>query len=107
MSKASPLLYRMVASGQHITTAIFTVRSSNKQTAGFEYLQYKLSEVLVSSHSTGGDVVVLGRGPDTRGVENFSLNFARIDIEYRTLNADGSPGAIVKSCFDVAANVVC
>jgi type VI secretion system secreted protein Hcp len=100
-SRASPVLYRMVASGEHIRTAVLTVRSSEKKTAGFEYLKYTLRDVLVTSLDTGGLAV------EGRVAENVSLSFSFIEIEYTMRNADGTPGAVTKSCFDVKRYEVC
>jgi type VI secretion system secreted protein Hcp len=55
-----------------------------------------MSDVLVSSYQTGGvqhDVPT----------DQFSLNFGRIDVEYRPMMPDGSMGMPVKGGFDVKA----
>src|SRR5262245_29407312 len=74
LNKASPLLLKACASGQHIKTAVLTARRAVKQQ--LEFLVIKLSDVLVSSYQTGG-------GVSSEPTDHVSFNFARIDFEYR------------------------
>jgi type VI secretion system secreted protein Hcp len=72
LSKASPNLMLACATGKHINSATLTCRKGN-----FEFEKVRLSDVLVSSYQTGGVTDEQDRPED-----QFSLNFAKIDIQY-------------------------
>jgi type VI secretion system secreted protein Hcp len=96
VNKASPQLMLACASGKHLKHATLTARKAGKGQQ--EYLLYKLSDVLVSSYQTGG----------TRGgelpIDQISLNFSKVEFEYRPQKPDGSLGPAVKAGWDVKAN---
>ena len=56
-----------------------------------------LSDILVTSYQIGGSS---GAVP----TDSFSLNFAKIEFEYKPQNADGSLGAAVKVGYDLKLN---
>ena len=95
VSKASPKLLVACASGQHVPKARLTCRTGGK--AQQEFLKITFSDVLVSSFQTGGssDVVPL---------DQVSLAYAKIEIEYREQKANGTLGAAVKAGWDVKSN---
>jgi type VI secretion system secreted protein Hcp len=86
----SPNLMFACASGQHIKLATLTVRKAGKDQQ--EYYLIKLSDSLVSSYQSGGS-----EGSNALPVDQFSLNFAKIEFEYKTQKADGTLGAAVKA----------
>ncbi|MGH7616640.1 MAG: Hcp family type VI secretion system effector [Gemmatimonadaceae bacterium] len=96
IDKGSALLLQACASGKHITDASLVVRKAGG--TPLEYLKIKLTDVLVSSYSTGGS------GGEDRLTENVTLNFAKVDYEYVQQKPDGSgfPAVIFK--FDIPAN---
>ena len=98
MSKASPALFFACASGKHIKEATITARKAGGEQV--EYLKIKLSDVLVSSYSTGSSA-----GSDVLPMESFSLNFAKIEVSYQPQDAKGSVGSPVKSGWDLKQNV--
>jgi type VI secretion system secreted protein Hcp len=96
MSKASPNLMLACASGKHFKSAVLTARKAGKPQA--EFLTFSLSDVLVSAYQTGGaegEVVPM---------ESVSLNFSKIQVEYKQQNPDGSLGASIKAGWDVKQN---
>jgi type VI secretion system secreted protein Hcp len=97
VNKASPKLLLACASGEHFKKAVLTCRKAGKQ--GQEYLKFTLSDLLVSAYQTGGN----GQSK-VIPVDSISLNFARIEIEYRPQNADGSLGPPIKTGWDQKAN---
>ena len=97
LNTASPALMKACASGQHIKLATLTARKAGKEQQ--EYLTFKFHDVLVSSYQTGG---AEGAGPSP--IDQVSLNFAKIEMEYRQQKADGSLAPAVKFGFDVKAN---
>jgi type VI secretion system secreted protein Hcp len=95
-NKASPKLFVACANGQHINSAVLTVRKAGKQQQ--EYLTYTFSNVLVSSYVTGGN------GDNVLPSDQITLNFARIEVQYKEQNDDGTLGGTVKAGYDVQQN---
>lgn len=93
-SKASPILFLKCATGEHIKEAVLTARKAGDSPQ--EYLIIKFTNVLISSYSTsassGGDIPF----------ESISLNFAKIDIEYKPQKPDGTFDTSVKVSYDLA-----
>lgn len=95
-SKASPNLMLACASGKHFKGAVLTARKAGKPQA--EFLTFSLSDILVSAYQTGGaegEVVPM---------DSVSLNFSKIQVEYKQQNPDGSLGASVKAGWDLKQN---
>ncbi len=96
-SKASPSLFLACASGKHIASAVLTVRKAGE--VAFEFLVYKLNDVLVTSFTnTGVD------GGDQLPLDTFSLNFLKIEIDYTQENADGKAGQTFRAGWDLRRN---
>jgi type VI secretion system secreted protein Hcp len=93
VSKASPKLFLACASGQHLKDARLVARKAGKDQQ--EFLVYRFTDVLVSSYQTGGS------GGDTLPIDQISLNFAKIEIEFRPQKPDGSLGPAEKAGWDV------
>ena len=87
ISKASPLLAKNCATGEHIKEATLTVRKGGGD-KGFEFMKIKLNDVLVSSYQNGG----AGDLPS----DQFSLNFVKIDFLYTVQRT----GETVETTFD-------
>jgi type VI secretion system secreted protein Hcp len=97
VSVASPNLMVACASGQHIKIATLTVRKAGKDQQ--EYYIIKLSDNLVSSYQSGGS-----EGSNALPVDQFSINFSKIEFEYKSQKPDGSLGAPVKGGWDLKQN---
>lgn len=97
IDKSSPKLLLSTATGEHIKDATLYVRKAG---GSFDYLQIKLTDVLVSSYQTGGN------GSDEIPTESFSLNFAKIQYTYTGTDDKGSPLPIIQSGWDVIANKI-
>jgi type VI secretion system secreted protein Hcp len=95
-SKASPNLMLACASGKHVKSAVLTARKAGGKQA--EFLTISLSDILVSSYQAGGSE------GEVIPTESVSLNFSKIQLEYRPQKADGSLGAPVKAGWDVKKN---
>jgi type VI secretion system secreted protein Hcp len=95
-SKASPQLILACASGKHFKSAVLTARKAGKGQQ--EFLTFSLSDVLVSTYQTGG------AGGDVLPGDAVSLNFAKIQVEYKPQNPDGSLGSSIKAGWDVKQN---
>jgi type VI secretion system secreted protein Hcp len=96
VSKASPKLMLACAGGDHIKQAVLTCRKAGKDQQ--EYIKYTFSDVLVSSFQTGG---TSGGSVPT---ETFTLNFSKIEYEYKEQQHDGTLGGRIKAGWDVKAN---
>ena len=97
LSKASPNLMLACASGKHMKSAVLTARRQDKSQA--EFLTFSLSDVLVSSYQTGG-----AEGGNVVPVDAVSLNFSKIQIEYKEQKADGSLGGSTTVGWDAKQN---
>ena len=96
-NKASPKLMLACATGEHITKAVLTCRKAGKEQQ--EYLKITMSDLLVSSYQTGGS----GHG-DIVPTDQISLNFAKIEYEYKEQKPDGTLGGATKAGYDVKTN---
>ena len=96
-NKASPLLMLACATGQHIKTAQLTCRKAG--TDQQEFLTIKFTDLLVSSYATGGSA-----HGDIVPVDNISLNFAKIEYEYKPQKADGTLDSPAKAGWDLKQN---
>jgi type VI secretion system secreted protein Hcp len=92
LDKASPLLMKACATGQHLKEATITRRKAGKDQQ--EFLVIKMNDVIITSveesDSEGGDPV-----------ESVSLAFTKVDIEYRPQKADGSLDAGIHFKYDL------
>lgn len=93
MSKASPKLALACASGQRFPQAVLSCRRGTHPTP-VENLVIRLVGVRISSYATGGS-------PMGMPLEQFSLDFDQIAVEYRPLKHDRTPDAPLKMGWDV------
>lgn len=96
VNKASPKLMLACATGEHIKKAVLTCRKAGGEQQ--DYLTFTFTDVLVSSYQTGGSA------GDTVPVDQISLNFAKIEYEYKEQKPDGSLGSPIKVGYDLKAN---
>ena len=96
IDKATPNLMMNCAKGTHIKEATLVVRKAGG--TPLEYLKIKMTEILVSSVSTGG------AGGEDRLTENVSLNFGAFDLEYTPQDNKGAGLPAVIAKFDIAKN---
>ena len=97
INKASPKLMLSCAEGAHIKSGILTCRKAGKEQQ--EFLKITMSELLVSSYQTGGS----GHA-DIIPTDQISINFSKIEFEYKEQKADGSLGGAVKAGWNVKEN---
>jgi type VI secretion system secreted protein Hcp len=84
---ASPSLIMRSVTGDTVASAKLTVRKSGQYPV--EYLVMTMTNVRVSSYSTGGS------GGEDRLTENVTLHFDHMKGVYKLQNADGSTGSSV------------
>lgn len=97
INKATPKLMLACASGQHIKSGVLTCRKAGGDQQ--EYLKITMSDLLVASYQSGGS-----NGDGVVPVEQISLNFAKIEYEYKPQKPDGSLDSAVKTGWDLKAN---
>ena len=77
--------------------ATLTVRKAGEKP--LEYMIVKLTDVLITSVSTGGS------GGDDKLTENVTLNFGKVKVSYQPQKKDGSKdGGPVDMGWDISAN---
>jgi type VI secretion system secreted protein Hcp len=98
IDKSSANLMQYCSSGSQYKEAKLTVRKAGGKEP-LEYLIITMTDVLVSSVSTGGS------GGEDRLTENVTLNFGAVKVDYQAQKPDGSKdGGPVKYGWDIAAN---
>jgi len=97
MSKASPKLFQHCATGEHITEGTLTCRKAGKDQQ--EYLVIKFHDVLVSSYQTGGSA-----HGEIVPTDQISINFGKIEWDYKEQKQDGTLAGSTKAGWDVKAN---
>jgi type VI secretion system secreted protein Hcp len=96
VDKASPLLMRACATGEHIKEATITVRKAGEGQQ--EYLVIKMADVLITSVST----TISAEGD--AAAEGVALAFAKLDLEYKPQKPDGSLDVGIHFKYDLRAN---
>ena len=94
--KATADLMLMCANGKHIAKGVLTCRKAGEKP--LEYMKITMTEVLVSSFSTGS------AADDERHTETVTLNFAKVKVEYFMQNSSGSKEPGGEMAFDIAGN---
>ncbi len=95
IDKASPLLLKACATGQHIKEATITVRKAGKGQQ--EFLIIKMNDVIITGVNLSG-------AGDSATAENVALQFAKVDLEYKPQKADGSLDAGLHFKYDIKRN---
>lgn len=96
VDKSTPVLMQACCDGRHFKSAEVIVRKAGK--TPLEYLKIKMTDVIVTSVSTGGS------GGEDRLTENVTLNFGQVETVYTTQAADGSGGPEVQAGWQIAQN---
>jgi type VI secretion system secreted protein Hcp len=93
MDSATPLLFQEACVGKSKPVEIHLVQTGADQLDS--YMEYKLTNALVSSYSlsSGGD----------RPMENFSLNFTKIESKYTPFDDEHNAGSPMSAGYDMAA----
>ena len=100
LDKASPKLAVACADGTHIPTV--TLELCRAGGDKLKYMEYKLSNCIVSSHHPGGSA----GGAETLPLEEVSFNYGKIEWTYtQQKRADGSGGGNVAGGWDLEKNV--
>jgi type VI secretion system secreted protein Hcp len=93
---SSTELMLAACNGKHFKEAKLTVRKAGENP--LEYLLITMTDVLVTSVSTGGS------GGEDRLTENVTLNFAKVEVGYKMQTETGAAGASPKMGWNIAEN---
>jgi type VI secretion system secreted protein Hcp len=99
LDKASPKLNLFCCNGTHIKEVVITLNraTGDKQ----KYMEYKLSDVIISSVRPGGS----SKGGEALPLEEVSFNFGKIEWVYtETDHQTGKPKGDVKTNWDLVQN---
>jgi type VI secretion system secreted protein Hcp len=95
LDKASPVLMKACAMGDHYDLATLVARKAGKGQQ--DYLIVKMKEVYITS--------VQPSGSSENPMESVSLQFGHVDLEYKAQKPDGSLDAGVHFIYDIKKNV--
>jgi len=96
VDKASPVLLKACATGEHIKEATITVRKAGKGQQ--EFLILKLTDVLITSVNPSGS------GDSAATAESVAMQSSKVDLEYKPQKADGSLDAGLHFKYDIKGN---
>jgi type VI secretion system secreted protein Hcp len=96
IDKASPVLMKACATGEHIKEATITIRKAGKGQQ--EFLIIKMNDIIITG------VAPSGAGDGAATAEHVALQFAKVDLEYKPQKADGSLDAGVHFKYDIKGN---
>ena len=96
LNTATTSLMKACATGQHIKMATFIGRKAGKEQQ--EYLTFKFLDVLVSSYQTAGSEA------EAVPSDQVSFNFAKIEVEYKRQQPDGTYVPAGQFKYDLKAN---
>ncbi len=94
VDKATPVLFKMAATGQHIKKAELKVLRPSPDGKEMQYMIYTFEDVMVTSWQNSADPLV----------EEISLNFAKVSMEYTPQKPDGKLDTAVKAGYDLKMN---
>ena len=95
-NKSSVKLFLACAGGDHIKSAVLTCRKAGKDQQ--EFYKVTFSDILVSSYQSGGG------GGESLPMDSISLNFAKVEKEYKEQKSDGTLGGAIKAGWDLKLN---
>jgi len=96
VDKASPVLLKACATGEHIKEGTITVRKAGKGQQ--EFLIIKMNDIIITSVNPSAH----GEGGGT--AESVAMQFAKVDLEYKPQKPDGSLDAGLHFKYDIKAN---
>lgn len=96
-SVAGPNLMLACATGKHIKKAVLSVRKAGGKQE--EYYIITMTDCLISSFQSGGS-----EGGDSVPMEQYSVNYAKVEFEYKTQKPDGTMVVGAKAGYDIKRN---
>lgn len=96
MGKHSPKIFLACSTGEHLKEATLVCRKAG--TKQQEYYTVKFTDLIVSSYQVGASTHA------NNPTDQISLNFSKIEMDYKEQKADGSLGSSTKAGYDIKAN---
>ncbi|SPD72829.1 Type VI secretion system effector, Hcp1 family [uncultured Desulfobacterium sp.] len=95
MDSSSPLIFKACAKGDSIKEVKLELcrAGGDKQ----KYMEYKMSDVIISSYNTGG-------GGGGEATESVTFNYGKIEMTYIPIGRDGKPAGNIPAGWDLTAN---
>ena len=98
LDKSSPILFQACCDGRHIKEV--TVELCEAASDKHPYMKYKLENVIISSVRPGGSA----QGGETKPLEEISLNFGKVTLEYTPVDSKGKPGSPQRAGWNLEEN---
>jgi type VI secretion system secreted protein Hcp len=99
LDKASPKLFVACCNGEHIKEVTLQLHRAGQEKT--KYMEYKLSDVIISSYRPGG----ASQGGEALPLEEVSFNYGKIELTYTsTDHKTGKAAGDVIANWDVVAN---
>jgi type VI secretion system secreted protein Hcp len=98
VNKSSPKIMLACANGEHIKNATLVCRKAGKEQQ--EYLKVTFTDLLVSSYNTNGS-----GASDVIPMDQISLNFTKVEVEYKEQKPDGTLGGAIKAFYDMKQQI--
>lgn len=95
--KATPNLMQYCAAGKHVPTV--EISCCKVGNGSQEYMKITLTDCLITHAGPSGST------DDARVKESVGISYAKIKVEVKEQNADGSMGAAVTGTWDVKQNM--
>jgi type VI secretion system secreted protein Hcp len=96
VDKAHPVLLKSCATAEHLKEATLTLRKAGKTPQ--EFFTIKMNDVMVTS------VQPSGNGGEGGHTSTITLQFSKVNVEYKPQKPDGSLDAGVLFKYDIKAN---
>jgi type VI secretion system secreted protein Hcp len=96
VDSSSPKLMLNCCNGTHVAKGLLTVRKAGAKPV--EYIKVKMETICITNVATGGS------GAEDRLIENVTLNFAKVAVDYTPQKVDGSADTTIPFGWDIAAN---
>jgi type VI secretion system secreted protein Hcp len=95
---ASVKLFEYCCTGQHVPKVTVTLNRSGGDK--IKYMEYKMSDVLISSVSRGGDT----QSSEDVPIECVTLAFGKLEMTYTKVGIDGKAAGNASAGWDLKAN---
>jgi type VI secretion system secreted protein Hcp len=96
VDKATPNIFRYLTNGKHLSKAVLYCRKATGDGGQLEYLTITMNDVMISSWQHGGS-----SGGGHLPTDSFSLDYAKIEYEYKPQRPDGGLDSSSPVKYDV------
>ena len=97
---SSAKLFGQAAFGVTTPEVVISFVESGSKSESLVFLEYKLTNVLVSSYSTQGNA-------DDRPSETITMNFEKLETIFTPFDSKSKPGSTLTECWNLVKNTNC